>query len=122
MLIANKCLDTRLRSGAACIICKLDLEKAYDYVNWDFLLYLLRRCGFGERWKDWIEWCILTVRFSILVNGTSKGFFNSLKGIRQEDPLSPLLFLLVMEARSRMVNAIVDQGLLTGFSMGERVS
>ena len=99
----------------------MDLEKAYDYVLWEFLLYLLHRCGFGERWRAWIEWCILLVRFSILVNGTLEGFFNSSRGIWQGDPRSPLLFVLVIEALIRMVNATIEQGLLTSFPMGERV-
>ena len=63
----------------------------------------------------------MSVRFSILVNGTPEGFCNSSRGIRQGDLLSPLLFVLVMEAFSRIVNAIVEQGLLSGFSVGERI-
>jgi hypothetical protein len=47
--IANECLDSRLRSSEPGVICKMDLEKAYDHVNWDFLLYMLRKCGFGEK-------------------------------------------------------------------------
>ena len=82
---------------------------------------MLHRCGFGERWKEWIEWCISSVRFFILVNETLEGFFNSSQGIRQEDPLSLLLFVLAMEDLSRMVNATIEQGLLTSFPMGGRV-
>jgi hypothetical protein len=54
MLIANECLDSQIRLGESGLLCKLDLEKAYDYVNWDFLLYLMQRCGFKEKWRTWI--------------------------------------------------------------------
>ena len=47
--IANECLDSKLRSCEPDVICKMDLEKACDQVSWDFLLYMLRRCGFGEK-------------------------------------------------------------------------
>jgi hypothetical protein len=120
VLIANEFLDCQTRSMEFGMLCKLDLEKAFDHVNWEFLLYLLQCCGFGEKWTAWIEYCISTVRFSILVNGIPSGFLSSSRGLLQGDPLSPLLFVVVMEALSRMLIATMDQRLLTGFSVGFR--
>ena len=80
LLIANECLDTCLKLGDPGVLCKLDLEKAYDYVNWGFLLYMLRRCGFSQRWRKWIYTCISTAKFSVLVNGTRVVFFPVLAG------------------------------------------
>uniref|UniRef100_A0A2N9F8U3 Reverse transcriptase domain-containing protein n=1 Tax=Fagus sylvatica TaxID=28930 RepID=A0A2N9F8U3_FAGSY len=118
VLIANECLDSRLRQGEPGVLCKLDVEKAYDHVNWDFLLYLLQRCGFPVRWRNWIKFCISTVRFSILINGCPSGFFASTRGLRQGDPLSPLLFVVVMEALSRLMDRAVQGGFFSGFSVG----
>jgi hypothetical protein len=94
------------------VLCKLDLEKASNRVNLDFLLYPLRRCGFGEKVRDWIAHYISTVHFSVLINGSLSGFFNSSRGMRQGDPLSPPLFVVVKKALSRMLFASMDRRLL----------
>lgn len=62
--------------------------------------------------------CISTVRFSILVNGEPAGFFSSSRGLRQGDPLSPFLFLVVMEALSRLLDRAVMGGFIQGFRVG----
>jgi hypothetical protein len=50
VLIVNECLDSRIINGEPDVLYKLDLEKAYDHVNWYFMLYMLRMCGFGGKW------------------------------------------------------------------------
>ena len=81
-LIANEAIDSLLKRNESGVLCKLDIEKAYDHLNWNFLLLVLQRMGFGEKWTGWISWCISTATFSILINGTPAGFFNSSRGLR----------------------------------------
>jgi hypothetical protein len=63
VLIANECFDSRIRSGELGVLCKLDIEKAYDHVIWEFILYLLRRCRFMEKWRSWIAHYISSVQY-----------------------------------------------------------
>ena len=119
VLIANECVDSRLKSKIPGVICKLDFEKAYDNVNWEALLKLLKKMGFGEKWCSWIRTCISTVQFSVLVNRSPADFFGSSRGLRQGDPLSPL-FLVMMEVFSRMVKRMEGASLLSGFKANGR--
>ena len=106
-----------MKSGRAGVVCKLDIEKAYDHVNWKFLLYVIKRMGFGDRWRSWIHQCISSASFAVLVNGSPTDFFPASRGLRQGDPLSPLLFLLVMEVVTRMIGAASNAGLISGFCL-----
>jgi hypothetical protein len=115
ILIANECLDRRLKLRVPGVLCKLDLEKAYDHDNWDFLLYVLGQCGFGAKWRKWIFACISTACFSILINGSLYSFFGSSRGLHQGDHLSPLLFVLVMDAFSKMLSRAMVGGFVSGF-------
>ena len=118
MLIANGCLHSRLKVGVPKVLCKLDVEKAYDHVNRGFLIYMLDRCGFPEKWRRWVSFCISIIKFSILINRTPRGFFESSRGIRKSDPLSPLLFVIVMDAFSKMFDKAVRDGLMFGVRVG----
>ena len=69
-LIANEVIDSMLKKKEKGLLCKLDIEKAYDRINWKFLLRVLQKMGFGRKWVKWIEWCITTTSFSILINGS----------------------------------------------------
>lgn len=73
---------------------------------------MLQRYGFGSQWLRWIGACISIARFSIIVNGSPTGFFNISRGLHQGDPLSPLLFTLVIEILSRFLAKAGDGGLI----------
>ena len=68
VLIANESIDSMLKRNENGVLCKLDVVKAYDHISWNFLLIVMRKMGFGEKWVVWISWCISTTSFSVLVN------------------------------------------------------
>lgn len=68
---------------------KLDLEKAYDFLNWDYIKQCLAHFGFDCKWIDLIMECITSVNFSLKINGRMQPPFIPRRGIRQGDPLSP---------------------------------
>ncbi|KAJ9701144.1 hypothetical protein PVL29_006475 [Vitis rotundifolia] len=121
VLVTNEAIDSRNRNAGAGYVCKLDIEKAYDHVNWRFLISVLEKMGFGPKWRNWIFFCISTVRMAVLVNDTPTDFFSTFRGLRQEDPLSPYLFVLIMEAFSSLISRAEEKGFIRGFKvMGRR--
>jgi len=116
IVIANECVDVRQISKVPGILCKLDIEKAYDHLNWGFLWKTLENMGFGERWINWIKFCTTTVKFSVLINGSPTGFFSSERGLRQGDPLSPFLFILAMEGLNDMLRTAQTNSWIRGFN------
>ncbi|RVW40846.1 putative ribonuclease H protein [Vitis vinifera] len=102
------------KRGEKGLICKLDIEKAYDSVNWHFLMRVLQKMGFGAKWREWMWSCISTAKFSVLVNGEPAGFFSSSKGLRQGDPISPYLFFMGMEVLSAFIRRAVEGRFISG--------
>ncbi|KAL0355799.1 UNVERIFIED_CONTAM: Retrovirus-related Pol polyprotein from type-2 retrotransposable element R2DM [Sesamum radiatum] len=88
---------------------KVDLWKAYDIVEWDFLSAVLTFFGFPPRFITWIEECVTTPSFSVCLNGSPHGYFRGARGLRQGDPMSPFLFVLVMEALTLILHQLIDQ-------------
>ena len=62
-LIANEVIDFWHKRKEKGLICKLDIEKTYDSINWNFLMKVLQKMGFGPRWMEWIWWCIQLPNF-----------------------------------------------------------
>ncbi|CAA7020367.1 unnamed protein product [Microthlaspi erraticum] len=89
---------------------KVDLRKAFDSVRWDFVLATLKAIGIPNSFVNWINQCLSSATFIVSVNGNSGGFFESKKGLRQGDPLSPYLFVLAMEVFSKLLQSRFDAG------------
>ncbi|RVX18307.1 LINE-1 reverse transcriptase-like [Vitis vinifera] len=113
-LIANEVIDSWQKRKEKGLICKLDIEKAYDSIKWNFLMKVLQKMGFETKWVGWMWSCVSSAKFSILVNGVPAGFFPSTRGLRQEDPLSPYLFVMGMEILDVLIRRAVEGGYLTG--------
>uniref|UniRef100_A0A2N9HH03 Reverse transcriptase domain-containing protein n=1 Tax=Fagus sylvatica TaxID=28930 RepID=A0A2N9HH03_FAGSY len=99
------------------VALKVDLQKAYDRVNWSFLKEVLYRFGFHEKFIMWIMQCVTKVSFSILINGGKTKSFIPSRGLRQGDPLSPYLFILCQEVLSRLIERSFASGAIHGVKM-----
>ncbi|KAL9661428.1 hypothetical protein QQ045_026252 [Rhodiola kirilowii] len=111
-IVDNICLAQQLFHGygrsniSERLAWKIDLRKAYDTIDWKFLISMLRILQFPCKFIAWMEMCLQSTSYSIMINGEMNDFFEGKRGIRQGDPLSPFLFTIAMECLSRMLQRL----------------
>lgn len=119
ILITNEVAHSISHGQVKGLILKLDFEKAFDSVNWEFLLETLQIMGFGVRWRDWIQAILSSARQSVLVNGSPSTEFKMERGLRQGDPLSPLLFILVTQVLHDLLQKAAELNIIQGIRIGK---
>ncbi|KAJ0732921.1 putative RNA-directed DNA polymerase [Helianthus annuus] len=113
-LILNETIAWMKRARKSGMLFKIDINKAYDSLNWNFLDKILAQMNFPDRWRGWIMATLTSSRASVLVNGSPTMEFDCSRGLRQGDPLSPFLFVLAMEALTGIMKKAVSEGIFKG--------
>eukprot|EP00253_Pinus_taeda_P024433 PITA_24433 len=114
ILLAQEMIHSLHSRKVAGMLMQLDLSKAYDKVSWRYLEAVLKAFGFSSTWIKWVMALIRSPRYSVLINGAPSDPFAPSRGIRQGDPLSPFLFIILMEGLSRTIAKKKVEGKIQG--------
>nr|GEV63397.1 RNA-directed DNA polymerase, eukaryota, reverse transcriptase zinc-binding domain protein [Tanacetum cinerariifolium] len=120
--ILNEFLSWCKHKKINAMIFKVDFKKAFDSVRWDYLNDVLKSFGFGIKWCSWISGCLDSSMGSVLVNGHPTPEFHFYKGLKQGDPLSPFLFILVMERLHISFSRVIAFGLFKGVNINNSLT
>lgn len=118
VVIATETINSIASSKVKAMFIKLDMAKAYDRVWWSFVQKILRAFGFADEWVQWVMSCVTSTSFSRLINSDHTELFGAFRGLRQGDPLSPYLFILLAEGLGRMIKHNVGLGIIQGWKWG----
>eukprot|EP00253_Pinus_taeda_P025607 PITA_25607 len=99
------------------MIIQLDIAKAYDKLRWPYIREILKDYDFDHNWIKWVMALVTIASCSILLNGSPSRTFRPSRGLRQGDPLSPFLFILMMEGLGKMINLTKEEGRIKGLKL-----
>lgn len=116
--MVNEIVDWYKKKKKKLMVFKIDSEKTYEIVFWNFLETVMIFMGFGPTWMGWIRGCLYSAKASVLVNGSQSVGFQLQRGLCQGDTLSPLLFILLMEALHVAVEEVIDAGFFKAAKIG----
>eukprot|EP00253_Pinus_taeda_P016024 PITA_16024 len=115
----HEVVHSLLSNKKAGMIMKLDLAKASDKLNWNYIKKVLLAFGFDHNWVRWVMALVTSSSFSILVNGSPFKTFKPSRSLGQGDPLSPFLFILMMEGLGRSIKHVKEVGTIQGLRLSE---
>ncbi|GJR04729.1 retrovirus-related pol polyprotein from transposon TNT 1-94 [Tanacetum coccineum] len=119
-LMINEIIAWCKKRKRKAMIFKVNFEKAFDSISWNYIYSMMNFMGFDSKWIAWIQACLSSSYTSVLVNGSPTSEFKIGRGLRQGDPLSPFLFIIGMEGLHAAIEDAISSSLFCCLSIGSQ--